>query len=405
MVGNITTTEISNKEQRFTKERSAVQALDNSTQQSSQLLTSTDASKPYFYIYVGPGKTGTTTVQDTFSKLDKEGILEKDNYVYLGRFSRHNEKWSTLAFCMLDPKYRARYNNTMSKDDCWQKSALPAAQEILSRNHLPNLIIHDEWIEHGKGFHVAAFRKAFWQYNIKIVVGYRRTWSWEISQKNQKEKVDMSLWPTRNAARGRPKPAIPFFIQKARAKASRSEHLADHYSRLFGGNDKVRIFDMHHQDKNLAAHLACDILSHAPHICTAAKNTTMPTSNPSRDVSWDYIAVSLGDRGLVDKSKWIDRQSAVEALETCATERNLSLHPVCLSDSLSKLYLENSLHMEKRLVDKYSNKSPWLQQLTTLESREEHQESFWKSTPKMCSPNITSIVEDKDWKDCLALLC
>ena len=138
MVGNITTTEISNKEQRFTKERSAVHALDNSTQQSSQLLTFTAASKPYFYIYVGPGKTGTTTVQDTFSKLDKEGILEKDNYVYLGRFSRHNEKWSTLAFCMLDPKYRARYNNTMSKDDCWQKSALPAAQEILSRNHLPN---------------------------------------------------------------------------------------------------------------------------------------------------------------------------------------------------------------------------------------------------------------------------
>ena len=36
----------------------------------------------HLVVHVGPPKTGTTTLQDAFETMTKQGILAKDNYVY-----------------------------------------------------------------------------------------------------------------------------------------------------------------------------------------------------------------------------------------------------------------------------------------------------------------------------------
>ena len=49
----------------------------------------TTTNKPWFLLHVGPPKTATTTLQIELAKLNSSGVLEQDNYVYLGsRFAR-----------------------------------------------------------------------------------------------------------------------------------------------------------------------------------------------------------------------------------------------------------------------------------------------------------------------------
>jgi hypothetical protein len=48
------------------------------------------SNKPYLVIHDGPPKTGTTTLQYAFSRMNEGGILAKDNYTYQQAYLKKN---------------------------------------------------------------------------------------------------------------------------------------------------------------------------------------------------------------------------------------------------------------------------------------------------------------------------
>jgi len=394
------------KVQHGTKQEAIETKTPPDTTEQMNPLSNNSSSKPYFVIYPGPHKTGTTSAQALLTRLSSEGVLEKDNYIYLGRFTA-KEHWSPVLRSMISVRTASstiiqpgcRLHNATQ---CWETVAVPAAEQLLAMDPLPNLLVYEEYVESAQLLDVEALRRTFSQYQFLVVVGYRRQWSYDVSYKNQRGKRLANDWPAPNTTLARPLPAVPFYTDKAKQTLSTTEERANLYSAFFG-RENVRIFSMYYRT-NLLEHFACDILPRARHLCQASKATSPVHSNPSTNLTLDYIAVELADRGWIDTEKYKDRQDAVQKLRDCAENLRLGSHDECLSPSIAELYLNHSLAMEQNIVDKFGDLSPWLHDLVTPKARQEHNTSFRSSFHEFCSPNISAVLQDEGWKECISSL-
>ena len=198
------------KEEERTQE--GISPSNNSSNSSSDHL-------PWLVMYVGPMKTGTTTMQDILTGLDE--VLAKDKYVYLGRRNQP-ARWSPLLQFHINGLKNQTCGGMKHDQQCWHQRVLPVLDELQSQGS--NLLMHDEWL--AKEGNYELLRQAVQnKYRVVIVVGYRRLWDWIASRKNEWEKKSEERWPTRNLTREesvtlpfytphaarRPVPSPPFF--------------------------------------------------------------------------------------------------------------------------------------------------------------------------------------------------
>jgi len=207
--------------------------------------------KPYFVIHAGAHKTATTTVQTALGQYFKDGVLQQDNYVYLGKFlnpaSGHRAERQSAAYTALfgDPTcpgavqayyyssqkqqqqpVSSRLNNkndstaavqttttTSPPPSCWEDLLAE-----LDQHEGRNLIVSEE------GFGTLWLDKDLWdpkndgnaanqysvmrnleraldgRWEIVVVVAYRRLYEWLPSAKQQLErwheiKKNLNQWP------------------------------------------------------------------------------------------------------------------------------------------------------------------------------------------------------------------
>lgn len=364
---------------------------------------SASSELPYLVMFVGPGKTATTTIQDALTRLETKGILAQDNFLFLGKRSPESEtRWSPMVEAMI-PYHQRTPTGCFSKNvtECWMKYALPDLNHLASQKK--NILIHEEYLHRSEYFDRPAFKRAVdHRFRVIFILGYRRKWSWEISMKNQWEKMMPDAWPKESNSdvghmQGVPTRSPPFFRLKAALHRFPFHATADSYGN-WNPHSSFRVFSLHHGEP--IRHFLCDVLPEAKHSCQNAEIVASEIEPENQSINLDHhlIAVEAASRGLVDTEKF-QRGEVVSSLAKCS-ENFGDIPQECLERNEMELYLNNSLAIEREIVEKFRDTSPYLETLLTPEAEEKHKKSFWKSTAKFCSANITAIMADQKWLDC-----
>lgn len=377
-----------------------------------------NATLPWLVMYVGPGKTGTTTMQHIISGgVDK--LLAQDNYVYLGRRTRPT-RWSPI----LEPLVPQAWNsitgdedNISAKEEYWMKNFLPVLEELISEGR--NLLVYEEFLSGSHVDYDLLQRVVRNRYHVVIVVGYRRTWDWLASWKNEWEKKCKKQWPTRSltleesttlpagtaADARRPVPSPPYFKMAAYAGGVGGEDISKTIRSLkrhliLWKFAQFRILNVHQED--MISRFFCEVLPDAPRTCAQSRKRSFiqefvgSRTNPSKNLDEYMIANAAADRELLNKTL-VPVQRAASAISTCM-EKLRPLPVDCLDDESMKRLLENSIETEKEIVANFSSTCPHLLELTEAG----HREHFRKSSYKFCSPDVESILNDERWLRCFS---
>jgi hypothetical protein len=310
----------------------------------------------------------------------------------------------------------------MNDTTCFLNTAVP----VLEAHRGSNFILHDEYLANlgaipDKGTFVKALKDE--QLQLQIVVGYRRFADIIASWKNQYEKGGRKAWPPprdpkvphsgeppKNRSRTIPSP--PYFDRVSRTTEYGPGYHVDslsllRYAQTWNEHSTIRVFNVHYSsdDDVLIPYFMCDILRHADHSCQRTKQGSIfrrlaKKLNPSISLDHDLIAVEAADRHLINTTKF-DRPVAVKLLADCS--QNLEIPQSCPSKTTLEALLAKSLNMELEVVRDYKDTSPEL--VALLENNQaEHKASFWSSTDKYCSADISVVMDDPQWLKCFEQL-
>jgi hypothetical protein len=157
------------------EESASTATTDNDFSSSSAVHVKRKPSKPKLIIHVGPGKTGTSTLQFDLTK-HRDSLLS-DGYVYLGKDPIAHGLVEALKGCPVEMKQTRKDGGSIMETMCWQ-----IAKEQLSEHwkRKENLIFSAEEYSFGylnQRFDSPEFRETFLpaleKWDVLIVATYR----------------------------------------------------------------------------------------------------------------------------------------------------------------------------------------------------------------------------------------
>jgi hypothetical protein len=392
-------------------------------------------------LLVRPGKTGSTMMQKLLTQLQNNLILEKDNFIYLGRYIGMGGDQTYTSFLNVSMNYCHWKMHEMSpsigEEEKRMRGSLKRARPFINKlyDQRKNVIVYEEFLtscSFPTGVFLQAIQKKF---RVRIVIGYRRYYQWLLSFKNQMEKKGTFYWPIKrnttlnndniiilptwgpgeNRSRTLPTPPyIRFFTTNNDMTKKWTYGVIQRYQ-SWHDHANIQILNMHHPSGDMAQHFLCDILPNAKHSCCWAKQVGSKNdhhhTNPSLDMNWDLIAVEAADRGLLDTTQ--NRPSVVRSIRECHKERQeiqqssqddggAQLPLECLDRESSEDFVEKSIQLEREVLSIFNDTTPDLGAFLVPEEEEKHRHEFWNSTWKFCSANIGTIMKDPFWLDCFA---
>ena len=136
--------------------------------------------KPLLVMHVGTGKTGTTVLQTELESL--ESYLNKDGYTYQGKFIRQQPSYQE-HFTPLLESIMPRYEQVPAARRCTQLEGrcIQNFKDELAilRKRGQDVIISEEWaISLGSAAELRLAKAALVEWDVLVVVTYRRLWEW-----------------------------------------------------------------------------------------------------------------------------------------------------------------------------------------------------------------------------------
>jgi hypothetical protein len=358
-------------------------------------------NKSRLVLHVGPPKTATTSIQTDLTAFEES--LKSDGYEYAGRFYR--------SFTNLQGNA-----STRREDSRLQKSAtsvFKACKELPRTNCFRDfvveldkyeagqkVIISDESLSSWREEDVMALREAIGnEWDVLVVVGYRRLYEWLPSTKFQRERIDRwsavkSNWPG-PGLKGLPlDPLFPDYLEKWRIHHVYTDVLVDMFQKAF----PVSVLNLY-DEATVRTTLLCNIIHDAPNTCTKSKQldqdqgeTRVNQINDAPSSYYDSLATAAAHRGLLDVNTVERRYVAcdikkhqVEVLKQgfmdfplkCPTERELSK------------FLNDSLLFEAKLIPSSSEASV-----------AEHKERFrsHSESKAFCWIDTDAALASEEWK-------
>ena len=377
-------------------------------------------------MYVGPIKTASTTLQFIMKEHNRT-LQEDDGFNVQGRLSPGEIRLPMLA-SMRDKHCRnktetARLNNT-NLPQCWE--TISNELDVSSKSIL---IVEENLCD--LRFDLPSFIDAvFPKYSVELVLGYRRLHQWLGSAKNEYEKKYGGYPPPNSIAtvaeypyfvdRDRHPSNVGFFETFANATIRRHyvrgegrtdftcntqnkkpcslkyiDSIIEAYQPLLDAGARLRFVNIHDKERGAPEQFYCDVLN-ATATCAAimAKNGTK-SSNPSKSLDYDRIAVEAFDRGLfkpIENIREYRTKIGGRLWRYHAEKLNYKPLPLeCESDSVLEALLQESIRLERELV-------PHLFNETDLRLDFE----MTKSKGKFCSVNATAVLEDPEWRKVFA---
>lgn len=161
------------------------------------------------------------------------------------------------------------------------------------------------------------------------------------------------------------------------------------YAELFG-KDKITIYDMHHEGADLVTDFMCDVIPRADHSCLKLKDHEIdpPKTNPSVILDHDILSVYAYDQGYVNKS--LSRRQVADAVGKYVKEFNKTLPRVCHPGLAKEIYEWLVASEEAMFADDWSP--------IRYEQMTDAYETFF-AKGKLCDVDVEEAMRDQEWVD------
>jgi hypothetical protein len=404
----------------------------------------TRLARPRVILHVGPGKTGTSSIQEAIYWQD-EKVLKLDNF-YQQRIVAFPLSFPSNPKDS-DEKIKESVLQILEKDNFLEKMAFRAAQGhnvIISHEFLGN-------IPRANIFIWEKLRQVLDPFDTQVVVTYRRFYEWWLSMYAQ------------NAARSaKTENGLASFaveLNRTMVAARLLKLNPEHPNFPFGGPEEVvhptqkqmnlykekgfpnvTIFNMHDlaTKDDLVPEFYCHSLGETSHTCHSMRSATTRTvwHENRGDLLWEYDriaqaflqkastlaggATEYGSSALLTRAiqlrKDNRRQNRIvsdipitpaemhDALtmmihkrqETTLNRTTQDFPMTCMSRDQAHVFLDISLRMEKEILPDYYASSNGEQQ-----HRREFEKSF--QSHQFCNVDVVKVVEDDSWRDFVSM--
>lgn len=323
------------------------------------------SDKPVFFLHVGPHKTGTTTIQNSF---DTNPELHKDNYVFLGmRNPPHiRDTWGVRAGLKA---FRGE-NNTNNFLTRLEKELESPKNLIVSEENFS--IMLDAKDEQGNHF-FQLLKSLLKDRNVVVAVGYRRYHEWLVSLYNERHKNHNQRQT---------------FVRWYRKNDGGFRYVMNLYRVMTTYFDNVKIINVH-DDIDIMTQIYCDILPNATYSCLWHKEQEEDKrTNPSIDL-WP---VAIASEAIFRNLTATNVTHLSQKVQARVKETNYALPSQCLSLKEQQVILEQALNYEKNLMPEFF-RSP------NGESKLRKGFARCCRNDKFCSVDASSVVRNKQWQD------
>jgi len=346
-----------------------------------------------FVMHVGPHKTASSSLQDLFmlNGALKDALI-RDNYkvpiFHHGEFGNQNDgkNHAVLAHCFLSDS-----RNVFCPPDI-RTEVLDEFRSTVhnAASHGSNILLSSEAFdfENLNTTEMTSFLRPY-NYNIHVVVFYRRFYDWVYSIYNQQSKV--------RAKAGQSFKTFPLWLDK-KMEVARSKYTAALRDRFkdVPGVFKVSVVNMHQgaTKSNSAASFFCEHVDGAEHACDEARSIEMEKYNLSEDLDWLSLRAKIPSYHSInllspDDNRW-------ELVEQ--KYHNMDNPPrLCLSDEGKNNLLTYSVQSEMALTP-----DSWhlnAEGLTNLMS-----DFTQKLNSKFCSIDVSAMLQSSEWQEFLSEL-
>jgi len=285
-----------------------------------KMKTKRDVSptNPVLVLHVGVNKTGTTSIQNTLTEL--EIPLSKDNYIFLGKYNRqphtksnfdviHNPDTRNYAqitmkfiqhlLCEDDSKTQRKEFIQMLKKLREEKKNVIISFEDLSALAPPWCIggtSSERYEEYGVAYGVHVLNELYEdivveaEFQVKVVVGYRRFYSWLVSLFYYTGGNVNEMAVTKSET-------LPTFIEERLLEPHPSLLYMDLYRKFF---DNVSFLHLH-SSQSITERFLCEFVPNAINSCQAVQN--METSSMANTLKIDSTMVNIIAKAAYDKER------------------------------------------------------------------------------------------------------
>jgi len=346
--------------------------------------TSTINAKPIIYLHVGPLKTASTTIQWVAKQqCVRTAALEKDNMILLTSDDLPDE----LNKC-INNKFRASEYCSQYLNDIFQKFRGENKTLFLSHERISSFNEIESW---------KFWREALINWDVHIIVVYRRTYEWELSLFNQRYKLDhmtFDKWKSTKLEIQNLRQVFDSTISKKNIRLRRPSNI---YNFFLKSGHRVEVMNMH-AEGDVVKDLFCKHIKRANATCAAVidlnKNIRLPRKNQSVYQGYDRIAIAAYRMGLVNKSI---RRSFVRSRIQMRHEVELGLEsssfPVdCVSSKDLDKVLYLTIQEEKMIFPVFSES-------ILGEERLRHNFQTAINKGKFCNVDGEKVLADQGWID------
>jgi len=239
------------------------------------------------------------------------------------------------------------------------------------------------------------------EWDVVVVVGYRRFYEWIASYKYQRDRLDhknvvwKNAWPGPEG--GKPiDPLFPTVIENWRHYFPYTDFAVKNAEDSFS----IEILSLYDENMRTRSDFLCNILVNADTSCKESlfqdiklAETTMNTRAGTPSFFYDALATAAAANGLVDTKKSTRRQVAI-AIQM-HQEENLKLTAMDFDlECPSAIQLEEFLHVSLKLEAK-------LQPDTFMDTEAEHVDGFREmvEAKTYCWVDTEAVLKKQEWKD------
>jgi len=236
-----------------------------------------------------------------------------------------------------------------------------------------------------EGINVTMLKDYLQDFDVEVVVFYRRFYDWILSFYNQLFKMG-----NKDARQ----PFVEWLETNGTIDRMEVMHTAAVYQR-FNTHFEVSVLNMHRNATLILPTFFCENIKHTNHSChEAIRNPTMPRSNPSTSLDsrhfWNEITIRYSSMNFKRKHRDI-----AQNINDKFNAMGDSIPRRCLSEGMKRNLLDLSIQIEKSVTPpEWHNSDQGIQSLTT--------DFHEKAMSKLCSVDAKAMLDSEDWQKLFA---
>lgn len=332
---------------------------------------------PRLFLHVGPGKMGTTTIQHGIDKDRTTKQFVDDNlcpFVDTASFLLWTHDLNSVRF-NITPELTER-RNAFGAD--LRKCAEEAFDVVLSSEFLGDV---------PRSLYEIALEPIFEQFELQVVVGYRRFYDWLPSLFFQIERARSKGWKSW-PDKGRKLDLLRFYKNERSTTIDKlyTEAYIDNWVDIVNTTKNITIYNLH-GDKDLVKAFYCNTL-HARSLCKKySAEHPLSKANVGFATYFDSIAVAAYHKGLVNPDK-DTRRKVAKAVESHFKAINVTASKfpkLCFPEDFLEEILQETKRVESTLLPDFFHNDGGE---NTMEEELEH-----VKTTKYCTVAVDEVLE------------